>query len=39
MNAENEKLLKAQAAEAHEPTLKDIHDKLERLERLLEPRT
>jgi len=39
MNAENEKLLKAQAEEAHEPTLKDIHHKLERLERLLEQRT
>jgi len=39
MNAENEKLIKAQAEEAHEPTLKDIHDKLERLEKLLGPRS
>ena len=38
MNAENEKLLKAQAKEAHEPTLSDIHDKLERLENLLATR-
>jgi len=38
MNAENEKLLKAQVEEAHEPTLRDIHDKLERLEKLIEPR-
>ncbi len=38
MNTENEKLLKAQAEEAHEPTLKDISDKLERLERLLDAR-
>ena len=39
MNAENEKLLKAQAEEAQEPTLKDIHQKLERLERLMAERT
>jgi len=38
MNVENEKLLKAQAEEAHEPTLRDVHEKLERLERLLESR-
>ena len=38
MNVENEKLLKAQAEEAHEPTLHDVHSKLERLERLLESR-
>ena len=39
MNAENEKLIKEQAEEAHEPTLRDIHDKLERLEKLLERRS
>jgi voltage-gated sodium channel len=39
MNAENEKLLRAQAEEAHEPTLEDIHHKLERLEKLLDPRS
>jgi voltage-gated sodium channel len=39
MNAENEKMLKAQAEEAHEPTLKDIHHKLERLEKLLDPQS
>jgi len=39
MNTENEKLLKAQAKEAHEPTLEDIHEKLQRLERLLETRS
>ena len=38
MNMENEKLLKAQAEEAHEPTLRDVHEKLERLEKLLESR-
>ena len=38
MNAENEKLLKAQAEADHEPTLRDIHEKLERLERLLKTR-
>jgi len=38
MNAENEKLLQAQAEAAHEPTLRDIHEKLERLERLLKTR-
>ena len=36
MNAENEKLLKAEAEEQHEPTLKDVHEKLVRLERLIE---
>jgi voltage-gated sodium channel len=36
MNAENERLLKIEAEEAHEPTLRDLHQKLERLERLLE---
>lgn len=30
MNVENEKLLKAQAEEAHEPTLRDIHQRLDR---------
>jgi len=39
MNTENEKLIKAQAEEAHEPTLKDVHEKLERLEKLLELRS
>ena len=36
MNAENEKLLQAEKDERHEPTLKDVHDKLARLEQLLE---
>ena len=36
MNAENERLLKIEAEEAHEPTLRDVNEKLERLERLLE---
>ena len=39
MNAEHEKLQKAQAEEAHEPTLKDIHDQLERVESLLKQRS
>ena len=36
MNAENEKLLQAEMEERHEPTLKDVHEKLVLLERLLE---
>ena len=36
MNAENEKLLQAQREELHEPTIKDVHEKLERLERIME---
>jgi len=36
MNAENEKLLQAEMEERHEPTLKDVHEKLVQLERLLE---
>ena len=36
MNAENEKLLQAEMEERHEPTLKDVHEKLVHLERLLE---
>jgi voltage-gated sodium channel len=35
MNRENEKLLQQQADELQEPTLKDLHEKLERLEKLL----
>jgi voltage-gated sodium channel len=35
MNAENEKLLKAQAEEQHEPTLRDIQEQLARLEHRL----
>ena len=33
MNAENEKLMGAQAEEEHEPTLRDIHEQRARLER------
>lgn len=36
MNAENEKMQQAQAEERHEPTLRDLHEKLTHLERLLE---
>jgi voltage-gated sodium channel len=36
MNAENEKLLQAQREELHEPTLNDVHEKLLKLERLME---
>lgn len=36
MNAENEKLMRAEAAEAQEPTLSDIREQINRLERLLE---
>ena len=36
MNAENEKLLREQAAEQHEPTLRDIQAQLARLEQRLE---
>ncbi len=36
MNAENEKLMRAQAEEQHEPTLRDIHAQLARLEERLE---
>ncbi len=35
MNAENEKMLKAKAEAAHEPTIRDVHEKLERLEKLI----
>ena len=38
MNAENEKLLQAQREERHEPTLKDVYEKLASLERQLEAR-
>lgn len=38
MNKENERLLRDQAEESHEPTLKDIHEKLEHLEKLLAAR-
>ena len=38
MHEEHEKVLKAEAEAAHEPTLRDVHEKLERLERLLESR-
>ena len=38
MHEEHEKVLKAEAEAAHEPTLKDVHEKLERLERLLKTR-
>lgn len=36
MNAENEKLIRAQAEEQHEPTLRDIQAQLARLEERLE---
>jgi len=36
MNAENEKMLKAQQLEDNEPTIKDLHDKLLQLEQLLQ---
>ena len=36
MNAENEKLMREQAEEAHEPTLRDIHAQLARLEERLD---
>lgn len=36
MNAENEKLLQAQKEERHEPTLNNVYEKLEHLERLME---
>jgi hypothetical protein len=35
MNAENEKLLRAQAEAQHEPTLRDIQEQLSRLENRL----
>jgi voltage-gated sodium channel len=36
MNAENEKLLQAQKEEQHEPTLKNVYEKLAHLERMME---
>jgi len=36
MNAENEKMLQDQKRERHEPTLQDVHQQLERLEKLIQ---
>lgn len=36
MNTENEKMLQEQKQQEHEPTLKDIHQQLQRLEKLIE---
>jgi voltage-gated sodium channel len=36
MNDEHEKVLQAQREKLHEPTIKDVHEKLERLEKLMQ---
>ena len=36
MNDEHEKVLQAQRDKLHEPTIRDVHEKLERLEKLMQ---